>query len=67
MEGKIRVLAIMTGVKSAQILGTRQSYKTMVQDLEIKRSNPKAVEMPAPRRSSGRDQPSGGGVLEWIG
>ena len=27
MEGKIRVLAIMTGVKSAQILGTRQSYK----------------------------------------
>ena len=67
MEGKIRVLAIMTGVKSAQILGTRTSYKTMVQDLEIKRSNPKAVEMPAPKRSSGRDQPSGGGVLEWIG
>jgi cell division protein FtsZ len=67
MEVKIRVLAIMTGVKSAQILGTRTSYKTMVQDLEIKRSNPKAVEMPAPRRSSGRDQPSGGGVLEWIG
>jgi len=66
MEGKIRVLAIMTGVKSAQILGTRQSYKTMVQDIEIKRSNPKAVEMPAPRRS-GRDQPSGGGVLEWVG
>ena len=30
MEGKIRVLAIMTGVKSAQILGTRQSYKTMI-------------------------------------
>jgi cell division protein FtsZ len=68
MEGKIRVLAIMTGVKSAQILGTRQSYKTMVQDLDNKRSNPKAVEMPAPRRSSGgRDQPSGGGVLEWVG
>ncbi len=66
MEGKIRVLAIMTGVKSAQILGTRTSYKTMVQDLDNKRSNPKAVEMPAPRRS-GRDQPSGGGVLEWVG
>jgi len=68
MEGKIRVLAIMTGVKSAQILGTRQSYKTMVQDIENKRSSPKAVEMPAQRRTSGgRDQPSGGGVLEWVG
>jgi cell division protein FtsZ len=66
MEGKIRVLAIMTGVKSAQILGTRQSYKTMVQDIENKRSSPKAVEMPVSRRS-GRDQPSGGGVLEWVG
>lgn len=67
MEGKIRVLAIMTGVKSAQILGTRQSYKTMVQDIDNKRFNPKAVEMPAPRRTGGRDQPSGGGVLEWVG
>jgi len=38
MEGKIRVLAIMTGVKSAQILGTRQSYKTMITDIENKRS-----------------------------
>jgi len=67
MEGKIRVLAIMTGVKSAQILGTRQSYKTMINDIENKRANPKAVEMPQSRRSSGRDQPSGGGVLEWVG
>jgi cell division protein FtsZ len=66
MEGKIRVLAIMTGVKSAQILGTRQSYKTMVQEIEVKRSSPREVEMPAQRRS-GRDQPSGGGVLEWVG
>jgi cell division protein FtsZ len=56
----------MTGVKSAQILGTRQSYKTMIQDIENKRTNPKAVEMPQSRRSS-RDQPSGGGVLEWVG
>jgi cell division protein FtsZ len=68
MEGKIRVLAIMTGVKSAQILGTRQSYKTMINDMENKRSSPKAVEMPVQRRTSGgRDQPSGGGVLEWVG
>jgi cell division protein FtsZ len=66
MEGKIRVLAIMTGVKSAQILGTRQSYKTMIEDIENKRSNPKAVEMPQAKRAS-RDQPSGGGVLEWVG
>ncbi len=66
MEGKIRVLAIMTGVKSAQILGTRQSYKTMIADIENKRSNPKAVEMPQNRRSS-RDQPSGGGPIDWVG
>jgi cell division protein FtsZ len=57
----------MTGVKSAQILGTRQSYKTMVQDMDNKRSNPKAVEMPQSRRSGSRDQPSGGGTLEWVG
>jgi len=66
MEGKIRVLAIMTGVKSAQILGTRQSYKTMIADIENKRTNPKAVEMPQNRRSS-RDQPSGGGPIDWVG
>jgi cell division protein FtsZ len=65
MEGKVRVLAIMTGVKSAQILGTRQSYKTVIQDLENKRANPKAVELPQSRRT--RDQPSGGGLLEWVG
>jgi cell division protein FtsZ len=65
MEGKIRVLAIMTGVKSAQILGTRQSYKTVIQDIENKRTNPKAVEMPQARKS--RDQSSGGGLLEWVG
>jgi cell division protein FtsZ len=66
MEGKIRVLAIMTGVKSAQILGTRQSYKTVIQDIENKRTNPKAVEMPQ-TRSKSRDQSSGGGMLEWVG
>ena len=66
MEGKVRVLAIMTGVKSAQILGTRQSYKTIVQEIETKRANPKAVEMPQSRRAP-KDQPSGGGVLEWVG
>jgi len=67
MEGKVRVLAIMTGVKSAQILGTRQSYKTVISEMENKRANPKAVEMPVSKRSGGRDQPSGGGVLEWVG
>jgi cell division protein FtsZ len=55
----------MTGVKSAQILGTRQSYKTVIQDIENKRANPKAVEMPQARKS--RDQSSGGGLLEWVG
>jgi len=66
MEGKIRVLAIMTGVKSAQILGTRQSYKTMINDIENKRANPKPVEMPQSRRTASRDQASGGGNLEWV-
>jgi len=66
MEGKIRVLAIMTGVKSAQILGTRQSYKTMINDIENKRANPRPVEMPQTRRTASRDQPSGGGTLEWV-
>ncbi|MCX6696392.1 MAG: cell division protein FtsZ [Methanoregula sp.] len=65
MEGKIRVLAIMTGVKSAQILGTRQSYKTMISDIDNKRSNPKPVEMPQARRTT-RDQTSGGGVVDWM-
>jgi len=65
MEGKIRVLAIMTGVKSAQILGTRQSYKTMINDIENKRANPKPVEMPQSRRTGSRDQPSGG-TLDWV-
>jgi cell division protein FtsZ len=60
------VLFRSTGVKSAQILGTRQSYKTMINDIENKRANPKAVEMPQSRRSN-RDQPSGGGTLEWVG
>jgi len=39
----------------------------MVQDMDNKRSNPKAVEMPQSRRSGSRDQPSGGGTLEWVG
>jgi hypothetical protein len=38
----------------------------MISDMDNKRSNPKEVEMPVSRRS-GRDQPSGGGVLEWVG
>jgi hypothetical protein len=39
----------------------------MISDIENKRANPKAVEMPVQKRSGGRDQPSGGGVLEWVG
>ena len=66
MEGKIRVLAIMTGVKSAQILGTRQSYKTMVQEIEP--SVPAQNRLRCPRAGgSAKDQTSGGGVLEWVG
>ncbi|MEN6610770.1 MAG: cell division protein FtsZ [Methanoregulaceae archaeon] len=65
MEGKVRVLAIMTGVKNTQLLGTRQSYKTIVQDMEARKSNPRAVEMPQNRRA--KEMNSGGGLLEWVG
>ncbi|PKG31090.1 MAG: cell division protein FtsZ, partial [Methanoregula sp.] len=64
MAGKIRVLAIMTGVKTGQILGTRQSYKTLVEAIESKRAHPKAVELPQNRRA--KEMNSGGGILEWV-
>src|SRR5512136_561459 len=66
MEGKIRVLAIMTGVKSAQILGNRVSYKQVLEEQVQKTENPKIPQLPK-NRKAGRDQPSGGGVLEWVG
>jgi cell division protein FtsZ len=66
MEGKICVFAIMTGIKSSQILGTRKSYKTMIRDTEDKHSNPKTVETHKDRRTHS-DQPNCGGPLEWVG
>ena len=65
MEGKVRVLAIMTGVKNGQILGTRQSYKTVVEEIDAKRANPIAPSMPKNRKA--RDYTSGGSLLEWVG
>jgi cell division protein FtsZ len=65
MEGKVRVLAIMTGVKNGQILGTRQSYKTVVEEIDAKRANPIAPAMPKNRKA--RDYTSGGSLLEWVG
>jgi cell division protein FtsZ len=65
MEGKVRVLAIMTGVQNHQLLGNRQSYKSVLEDLEQKKASPKAPVMPNNRKS--RDFTSGGPQLEWVG
>jgi cell division protein FtsZ len=65
MEGKVRVLAIMTGVQNHQLLGNRQSYKSVLEDLEQKKASPKAPLMPNNRKS--RDFTSGGPQLEWVG
>jgi cell division protein FtsZ len=65
MEGKVRVLAIMTGVQNHQLLGNRQSYKSVLEDLEQKKASPKAPMMPNNRKS--RDFTSGGPQLEWVG
>jgi cell division protein FtsZ len=65
MEGKVRVLAIMTGVQNHQLLGNRQSYKSVLEELEQKKISPKAPELPNKRKS--RDFTSGGAQLEWVG
>jgi cell division protein FtsZ len=65
MEGKVRVLAIMTGVQGGKIMGSRISYKTILEDLEQKKVNPKAPQLPKNRKA--RDQPAGGTLLEWVG
>ncbi|MDD1718675.1 MAG: cell division protein FtsZ [Methanoregulaceae archaeon] len=64
MEGKVRVLAIMTGATTGQILGNRQSYKALIEEIEAKKAHPKAVELPKNRK---RDMTSGGNLLEWVG
>jgi cell division protein FtsZ len=65
MEGKVRVLAIMTGVKNGNLMGTRQSYKSVLEELDQKKENPKAPAMPKNRKA--RDFTSGGNLLEWVG
>jgi cell division protein FtsZ len=65
MEGRVRVLAIMTGVQSSKIMGTRVSYKTVLAELDQKKENPKAPQLPRNRKA--RDQTSGGTLLEWVG
>jgi cell division protein FtsZ len=65
MEGKVRVLAIMTGVQKGKIMGTRVSYKSMLEDLEQKKEHPVAPQLPRNRKA--REQTSGGTLLEWVG
>ena len=65
MEGKIRVLAIMTGVQTGKILGNRVSYKQVIEDEVRKVKNPKAPQLPKNRKA--REFASGGNLLEWVG
>lgn len=65
MEGKVRVLAIMTGVQTGKIMGTRVSYKAMLEDLEQKKEHPVAPQLPKNRKA--REMTSGGTLLEWVG
>ena len=55
----------MTGVQKGALLGNRQTYKSVLEELDQKKANPKKVEIPANRRS--RDMTSGGNLLEWVG
>jgi len=64
MEGKIRVLAIMTGVQTGKILGNRVSYKQVLEKEVHKVGNPKVPQLPKNRKS--REFASGGNLLEWV-
>jgi cell division protein FtsZ len=65
MEGKIRVLAIMTGVQTGKILGNRVSYKQVLEEQVRKVENPKVPQLPKNRKA--REFASGGNLLEWVG
>ncbi|MCC7567217.1 MAG: cell division protein FtsZ [Methanoregulaceae archaeon] len=65
MEGKVRVMAIMTGVQSGKMLGTRSSYKSVLEEIETKTSHPRAPQLPKNRKA--REFTSGGNLLEWVG
>jgi cell division protein FtsZ len=65
MEGKVRVMAIMTGVQTGKILGTRNSYKSVLEEITIKKENPRAPQLPKNRKA--REFTSGGNLLEWVG
>lgn len=65
MEGKIRVLAIMTGVQTGKILGNRVSYKQVLEKEVRKVGNPKVPQLPKNRKA--REFASGGNLLEWVG
>jgi cell division protein FtsZ len=65
MEGKIRVLAIMTGVQTGKILGNRVSYKQVLEEEVRKVEHPKVPQLPKNRKA--REFASGGNLLEWVG
>ena len=64
MEGKVRVMAIMTGVQSGKILGNRVSYKSVLEEDARKKEDPKVPQLPRNRKA--RDFTSGGSLLEWF-
>jgi len=64
MEGKVRVMAIMTGVQSGKILGNRISYKSVLEEDARKKEAPKVPQLPRNRKA--REFTSGGSLLEWF-
>ena len=67
MEGKVRVMAIMTGVQSGKILGNRVSYKAILEEEARKTENPKIPNSPRTRAARRGTLQSGGNLLEWVG
>jgi len=59
-EGRVRVMAVMTGVKSAQILGSQLAYEPVTQRV-AQRSG-----VSSGRRDMARDFRSGGGVIDFL-
>jgi cell division protein FtsZ len=65
MEGKVRVMAIMTGVQSGKILGNRVSYKAILEQEAQKMEHPIAPSLPKNRKAA-RELASGGNLLDWV-
>jgi cell division protein FtsZ len=62
-EGRVRVMAIMTGVKSAQIIGQPRG---LAEATTSRRGTYNRVQATAPRRGVADEATSGGGLIDFI-